>query len=84
IISDELSKKKVEHTQVIGEITTFKSKLERNEEQKKQVQTKQDDKNDYEKLKAFMEEFKNKINSQIPPRISQLASDMYGSITRGK
>ncbi len=84
IISDELSKKKVEHTQVMGEITTFKSKLERNEEQKKQLQTKLNDKNDYEKLKAFMEEFKNKINSQISPRISQLASDMYGSITRGK
>lgn len=64
VISEELSKKKVEHTQIKGEITTLKSKLERNEEQKKQLKTKLDDKNDYEKLKAFMGEFKNKINSQ--------------------
>lgn len=83
-ISEALSKKKVEHTQVMGEITTLKSKLERNETQKKQLQTKLDDKNDYEKLKAFMEEFKNKVNSQIAPRISQLASEMYSTITRGK
>ncbi|GIT97996.1 AAA family ATPase [Sulfurovum sp. TSL1] len=83
-LSEALSKKRVEHTQIMGEITTLKSKLDRNEEQKKQLQTKLNDKNDYEKLKAFMGEFKNKINSQIAPRISQLASEMYGSITRGK
>jgi exonuclease SbcC len=83
-ISEELSKKKVEHTEIMGKITTLKSQLERNEAQKKQLQSKLDDKNDYDKLKAFMGEFKNKINSQIAPRISQLASEMYGSITRGK
>jgi len=84
VLSEELSKKKVEHTQAKGDITTLKSKLDRNKEQKKQLQAKLDDKNDYEKLKAFMGEFKNKINSQIAPRISQLASEMYGTITRGK
>jgi len=83
-ISEALGKKRVEHAQVKGEISTLASKLTRNEEQKKQLQSKLDDKNDYEKLKAFMQEFKNKINSQIAPRISQLASEMYGSITRGK
>lgn len=83
-IGEELGKKRVEHTQVKGQIETLQSKLTRNEEQKKQLQTKLDDKNDYEKLKAFMEEFKNKINSQISPRISQLASEMYAQITRGK
>lgn len=84
VISDALSKKRVEHTQVKGDIATLLSKLTRNEEQKKQLQTKLDDKNDYEKLKAFMEEFKNKVNSQIAPRISQLSSEMYSTITRGK
>ncbi len=83
-ISEELGKKRVEHTEVKGQIGTLLSKLTRNEEQKKQLQSKLDDKNDYEKLKAFMEEFKNKINSQISPRISQLASQMYATITRGK
>lgn len=83
-INSDLTQKKVDAQKIIGEINTLKSKLTRNEEQKKQLQSKLNDKNDYEKLKAFMEEFKNKINSQISPRISQLASQMYASITRGK
>ena len=83
-IQTELSDKKVHTQKVTGEIATLKSKLSRNEEQKKQLQVKLDDKNDYDKLKAFMGEFKNKINSQISPRISQLASEMYATITRGK
>ncbi len=83
-IQTKLSDTKVALTAIEGEVKTLKSKIERNEEQKKQLQTKLDDKNDYEKLKAFMGEFKNKINSQIAPRISQLASEMYAAITRGK
>jgi len=79
-----LSDEKVKLKGVEGEIKTLQSKLARNEEQKKQLQTKLDDKNDYEKLKAFMGEFKNRINSQIAPRITQLASQMYAAITRGK
>ena len=83
-IQTKLSDAKVALTTVEGDIKTLKSKLSRNEEQKKQLQVKLDDKNDYDKLKAFMGEFKNKINSQISPRISQLASEMYATITRGK
>lgn len=83
-ISEDLGKKRVAYTELQGKINTIVSKLTRNEEQKKQLQTKLDDKNDYEKLKAFMGEFKNKINAQISPRISQIASQMYATITRGK
>lgn len=83
-INENLTREKIEQQKISGEINTLKSRLSRNEEQKRQLQVKLDDKNDYEKLKAFMGEFKNKINSQISPRISQLASEMYGSITRGK
>jgi len=79
-----LSNEKVKLKGIEGEIKTLESKLSRNEEQKKQLQAKLDDKNDYEKLKAFMGEFKNRINAQISPRISQLASEMYAAITRGK
>ena len=79
-----LSDEKVKLKGAEGEIATFKSKLDRNETQKKQLQTKLNDKNDYQKLKAFMGEFKNRINSQIAPRITQLASQMYAAITRGK
>ncbi|WP_373034121.1 AAA family ATPase, partial [Sulfurovum sp.] len=51
-INTELTQKKVDAQKIAGDITTLKSKLDRNEEQKKQLQTKLDDKNDYEKLKA--------------------------------
>lgn len=83
-ISKDLLDKKVALQKITGEIENIKSKLDRNEEQKKLLQTKLNDRNDYEKLKAFMSEFKNKINSHISPRISQLASEMYATITRGK
>jgi exonuclease SbcC len=83
-INTALTQQKVEVQKMTGEIETLRSRLSRNEEQTKQLQVKLDDKNDYDKLKAFMGEFKNRINSQISPRISQLASEMYATITRGK
>lgn len=66
------------------EVKALEGKLETNQKQKKLLQAKLDDRNDYEKLKLFMGEFKNKINSKISPRISQLASEMYSTITKGK
>ena len=84
LLAKKHAEKQIILTKIEGEITILKNTLNRNEAQKKQLQIKYDDKNDYEKLKAFMSEFKNKINSQIAPRISQLASELYATITRGK
>jgi exonuclease SbcC len=67
-----------------GEIGALQTKLDTNTRQKQQLQNKRDDKNDYEKLKLFMGEFKNSINAKIAPRISQLASEMYATITKGR
>ncbi|MCH9813785.1 MAG: SMC family ATPase [Epsilonproteobacteria bacterium] len=67
-----------------GEIKAYEAKLSTNNKQKRKLQTKLDDKNDYEKLKLFMGEFKNKVNSKVSPRISALASEMYSTITKGK
>lgn len=67
-----------------GEIGALQTKLDTNAKQKQQLQNKLDDKNDYEKLKLFMGEFKNNINAKIAPRISQLASEMYATITKGR
>ena len=39
---------------------------------------------DYEKIKLSLSEFKTKLNSKIAPRISQIASQMYATITKGK
>ncbi len=83
-LAASLSNERVKLKEIEGDIKTLKSKLERNEAQKEQLQTKLDDKKDYDKLKAFMSEFKNRINAQISPRISQIASQMYAAITRGK
>ncbi len=67
-----------------GDIKTLQSRIDTDTKQRVQLQSKLDDKNDYEKLKSFMAEFKNKINAKIAPRISQLASEMYSTITKGK
>ncbi|WP_345977979.1 SMC family ATPase [Sulfurimonas sp. HSL3-7] len=67
-----------------GDIKTLQSRIDTDTRQRTQLQAKLDDKNDYEKLKLFMGEFKNKINAKISPRISQLASEMYATITKGR
>jgi exonuclease SbcC len=67
-----------------GDIKTLQSRIDTDTKQRVQLQSKLDDKNDYEKLKSFMAEFKNKINAKIAPRISQLASEMYSTITKGR
>ena len=58
--------------------------LENNDIQLKKVQSKKDDLQDYEKIKVSLSEFKTKLNSKIAPRISQIASQMYATITKGK
>ncbi len=83
-LAKEVGESRVVLQKVKGEIATLSSELTRNAEQTKLLQTKLDDKSDYEKLKLFMGEFKNKINAKIAPRISQLASEMYATITKGK
>jgi len=92
---DELQKQKEKHYSIIselkekiakneGEIKTLQNALENNDIQLKKVQSKKDDLQDYEKIKLSLSEFKTKLNSKIAPRISQIASQMYATITKGK
>jgi exonuclease SbcC len=83
-IQSKLSHNKVEAKKIEGKIENIKNILRRDEHQRALLQHKIADKSDYEKLKAFMVEFKNRVNAQIAPRISQLASEMFATITRGK
>ncbi len=83
-IAEYLSEKKVALQKVEGEILTLLSRIQTDVEQREIYEIKIHDRNDYEKLKAFMSEFKNRINSQISPRISLYASEMYANITKGK
>lgn len=92
---DELQKQKEKHYGDIlelkekiakneGEIKTLQNALENNAIQLKKVQSKKDDLQDYEKIKLSLSEFKTKLNAKIAPRISQIASQMYATITKGK
>ncbi len=80
----QFNKISLEHSKIKGQIDTLQSQLNRDKEQRDVLLSKEEDRADYEKLKAFMGEFKNRINSQISPRISHFASEMYSKITRGK
>lgn len=75
---------KVKIAQCEGEIKTIQSSLDNNEIQLKKVQTKKDDLIGYDKIKLSLSEFKTKLNSKVAPRISDIASNMYAQITKGK
>lgn len=75
---------KVKIATIQGQIKTIQESLNNNEIQLAKVQTKKDDLNDYEKIKISLAEFKTKLNSKVAPRISDIASNMYAQITKGK
>lgn len=92
---DEVVKQKEENTNILnnlkvqiatiqGQIKTIQQSLDNNNKQLEKVQTKKDDLNDYEKIKISLGEFKTKLNAKVAPRISDIASDMYSLITKGK
>ena len=79
-----LNETKVKIASIEGEIKTVQKSLENNETQLKKVQNKKDDLADYEKIKTSLGEFKTNLNSKVAPRISNIASDMYATLTKGK
>lgn len=83
-LTELLYNKKLQESKINGEINSINNRLKENEEQKIKLQVKIEDLNDYTKLKLSMAEFKTNINSKIAPKISQIASNMYSKITKGK
>ncbi|WP_404318315.1 AAA family ATPase [Malaciobacter canalis] len=83
-LTELLYSKKLQESKINGEINSINNRLKENEEQKIKLQVKIEDLNDYTKLKLSMAEFKTNINSKIAPKISQIASNMYSKITKGK
>jgi len=75
---------KVQIASIDGEIKTLQSALDTNKEHQSKLSTKQQDLSDYEKIKISLSEFKTKLNSNVSPRISSIASTMYAQITKGK
>jgi len=83
-ISQTLTKEKVALQKCMGDMDVLKNTQERNHKQEQMFHSIYEEKKSYEKLKVLMGAFKNRINTQLSPRISHLASEMYASITRGK
>lgn len=83
-IQSKLVEEEKEYEKVNGKLNTLKEKKSINEKNKFKLKLKQDDIDDFDKLKINIEEFKTKINSKIAPRISQISSEMYSTITKGR
>jgi len=83
-IQTSLRKQEKDYEITNGNLKALVEQIKLNEKNKGKLQNKQNDINDFEKIKVNLTEFKTKINSKIAPRISQLASSMYSNITKGK
>ncbi|AXX92957.1 chromosome segregation protein SMC [Malaciobacter molluscorum LMG 25693] len=83
-LSDLIHDKKLEDSRIKNEIKNITKQLDENNHKNNILQKKIDDLNDYTKIKITLQDFKTTINSKIAPRISQIASNMYAKITKGK
>ncbi len=79
-----IKQSEVNEAKLNAQISSLNSTLKQNSKQLAKLRSKQNDRDDYEKLKLFLIDFKTKINSQITPRISKIASDMFYEVTQGK
>lgn len=80
----ELNAAVLEQTNIRRDIEAIDKEIKRDEAQRASLKTRENDRDDYEKLKAVMAEFKTHINARVAPRIGEVASDMYSRITRGR
>lgn len=81
---NQLNELKVQIATIQGQIKTIQQSLDNNSIQLVKVQDKKDDLIDYEKIKISLGDFKTKLNAKVAPRISDIASNMYSLITKGK
>ncbi len=80
----ELNTALLEQTNIRRDIEAIEREIKRDEAQRASLKTRENDRDDYEKLKAVMSEFKTHINARVAPRIGEVASEMYSRITRGR
>ena len=83
-IQSVLAKEEKKYEQENGNLKVLKEKIDSDKKNKIKLKAKQDNIDDFEKIKYNLMEFKTKINSKITPRISQIASSMFDNITNGK
>jgi len=80
----ELNAALLEQTNLRRDIEAIDKEIKRDETNRAALKTRENDRDDYEKLKAVMAEFKTHINARVAPRIGEVASEMYSRITRGR
>ena len=82
--AETLNKVLLDQTNVKRDIEAIEKELKRDEDNRAALKAKENDRDDYDKLKAVMAEFKTHINARVAPRIGEVASEIYARITRGK
>jgi len=82
--AETLNKVLLEQTNIKRDIEAIEKELKRDDDHRTALKAKENDRDDYDKLKAVMAEFKTHINARVAPRIGEVASEMYSRITRGK
>ncbi|MBN2895146.1 MAG: SMC family ATPase [Campylobacterales bacterium] len=80
----ELNRLTVQQVNIRRDIEAIEREIKRDETNRATLKTRQNDRDDYEKLKAVMAEFKTHINARVAPRIGEVASEMYSRITHGR
>jgi exonuclease SbcC len=80
----ELNAAVLEQTNIRRDIQAIDKEIKRDETNRASLKSRENDRDDYEKLKAVMAEFKTHINARVAPRIGEVASEMYSRITRGR
>lgn len=79
-----LHRSTLEYSGIGRDIEALEKELARDDAQRAALQTKERDRDDYEKLKAVMAEFKTHVNARVAPRIGEIAGEMFARITRGR
>jgi len=77
-------KKMVALTELKSVIANRGEKLKENRKKSQYLEQRVLERDDLEKLKAYLATFKSAINSKVTPRISQIASELFFEITNGR
>lgn len=84
ILVKETGQKAILLAEINKDITSLTKEINKNENLKKKLINFQESLNDYLKIRESLDHFKTMINGKVSPRISQIASELFGRITNGK
>ena len=76
--------KVVEQVEIQSAMNNNRERLEENRKKSMLLEQRVLERDDLEKLKAYLASFKSAINSKVTPRISQIASELFFEITNGR